>query len=48
MRNFRTELKKDVEYQKWLLGVYEKELEGLPEGSLNDTRWVKKHIISIW
>ena len=42
MRNFRMELKKDVEYQKWLLSEYEKELAELPEGSLSRYKVGKK------
>ena len=42
MRNFKLELKKDVEYQKRLLSEYEKELAGLPEGSLSKYQVGKK------
>ncbi len=42
MRNFKSELKKDVEYQKRLLAEYEKELACLPEGSLSRYQVGKK------
>ena len=42
MRNFKTELQKDMEYQKQLLAAYEKELAGLPEGCLSSYQVGKK------